>query len=111
MFMAGALIGSSTAKQFRQLRERYDAAFRKLVKLQQERRNTQQPASDVIQSIEAEVRCYRDQMADLLLKNAATGRAETPQVQEAAYFIWLNAGQPSGTSVCDWMNARKQILA
>ena len=109
--MAGALNGSSTAKQFRQLRERYDAAFRKLVQLQQERRQAKQPATDLIQSLEAEVRYYRDQMAALLMKNATAGREEASRVQEAAYFIWLNAGQPSGTSVCDWMNARKQMLA
>ena len=104
--MLRALDGLQTANRLQQLRQQYDAAFRKLAKARQGKGGT-----DELHQLEAEVRLYRDCLADVLLKGSERKIDEPSRVREAAYYIWLNAGQPHGTSLCDWMDARKQVRA
>ena len=62
-----------------------------------------------IRAATAALRCRRDALARFLMTVQQPGVSNS-HVQNAAYFVWFNAGCPSGTSVSDWRAAEKQLL-
>lgn len=109
--------GQDRSVQFARLREVYDIAFRELVvetRLQQLR--IQSPCTAALlphrrkqfEEATLAVRYRRDMMADFLLMSVQTPLTDA-SLQEAAYFVWLNAGRPTGTSILDWFTAQRQL--
>lgn len=104
---------SETTEQYKGLRQRYDAAFRELI-VQTHRRQESVAVDDSDRDKEVEssakaVRNYRDRIVEFLLRHEGGAEPVQSQVQEAAYFLWLNAGCPVGTSMSDWFTAHQQM--
>jgi hypothetical protein len=110
------LICSSSAEtegteQYKRLRQRYDVAFRELI-VQTRRRQESMAVDDPDDAVESSaraVRDHRDKIVEFLLRSQDGAEPAPSRVQEAAYFLWLNAGCPVGTSVSDWFAALRQI--
>lgn len=107
------LNASDRSVRLAKLRESYDTAFRELVletRLLQSTAQNPVALADVSARIEhaaGAVRQRRDVMADFLLMGDQEHLTQS-RVQQAAYFVWLNAGCPSGTSTSDWFTAQRQ---
>lgn len=96
----------------------YDAAFRELTEAvkqwqliagQGPNRTTQSQTDVRIGAATLVVRSRRDALARFLM-TAEESCASNSHLQDAAYFIWFNAGCPSGTAASDWLAAEKQLL-
>jgi hypothetical protein len=109
---------SERGLQYASLRKSYNAAFRLLAG---QTRRRQLIAAHVgggetapaemearIDGAAQVVRCRRDRIADFLLNPIVPERLTHLRVQQAAYFLWLNAGCPDGSSASDWFNAQRQ---
>ena len=104
---------SEATEQYKGLRQRYDAAFRELI-VQTHRRQESVAVDDPdcdrdVESSARTVRNHRDRIVEFLLRHEDGAESAQSRVQEAAYFLWLNAGCPVGTSVSDWFAALRQI--
>jgi hypothetical protein len=98
--------GTERSVHYDHLRQSYDSAFRELV-VQTRRRQQLIAAARAdgmaiahvnarIQRTAAAVRYRRDLLADFLLKSPERTNVVHSRIQQAAYFMWLNAGCPDG---------------
>jgi hypothetical protein len=104
---------SEATEQYKGLRQCYDAAFRELI-VQTHRRHESMAVTDAdgdgnVESSARAVRNHRDRIVEFLLRSEDGAQPAQSRVQEAAYFVWLNAGCPVGTSMSDWLAAHRQI--
>ena len=104
---------SEATGPYKGLRQRYDAAFRELI-VQTHRRQESMAIDDSerdrdVESSARAVRNHRDRIVEFLLRHEDGAEPAQSRVQEAAYFLWLNAGCPVGTSMSDWFAAHRQM--
>jgi hypothetical protein len=107
---------STRSLEYAKLRELYDTAFHEWI---EERRRHVLIAGNPDQDTEPEgnariaaaslaVRERRDTMADFMMPPHQANLLYA-HLQDAAYFIWLAAGCPNGTSTSDWYSAQRQL--
>jgi hypothetical protein len=112
--------GNASARrlEYARLRELYDTAFRRLTDEVRQRHLAAPHAPGPTDEAEADarmrtaisaVRCRRDALAKFLMTVQQPG-VPNPHLQNAAYFVWFNAGCPSGTSLSDWRAAEQEFL-
>jgi hypothetical protein len=102
--------GTDPELQYARLRASYDAAFRHLVA--ESLRQIDEGETNETTGNEAamrDVQNCRDALADFLLSSSLQTRLAHSRVQMAAYFVWVNAGCPAGTSTSDWSTAQHQL--
>lgn len=107
---------ATRSAEYERLRKLYDNAFREWIEASRSHDfRTGHPAPDTETEAQARmaaaralVRQRRDALA-AFLSSSNQVNAPYAQVEHAAYFIWLNAGRPSGTAAADWFCAQKQL--
>jgi hypothetical protein len=97
------------------LKQAYDSAFRNLAvkarRLQEAQNDASsgetlvREAAEGVEQATAEYQRCRNQLMKFLLPPGT--RVRKPHVERTAYFLWENAGRPSGTAEADWDRAQQ----
>ena len=99
------------------LKQEYDSAFRSLAvkarRLQEAKEDASCDETAVreawheVDQATAEYQSSRNQLMEFLLPPGT--RVRKPHIERAAYFLWENAGRPSGTAQEDWHRAQQLV--
>jgi hypothetical protein len=109
--------GTRRSLRLQILKQEYDSAFRNLAAKARRLQKVQDDASfgetavreawREVAEATSEYQSSRNRLMEFLLPPGT--RLRKPHIEQAAYFLWENAGRPSGTAEEDWYRAQQLV--